>query len=138
MAATVSEYLVKSASFLNGSTKFIDKLRLLGAQYSSLMHFKTASVDFLNGLKNAEGNPLIRPLTPVEQLLLKTIQESIDESLSIEGNFVKILTSNFIDKQLKMLSDISLDDLNSNPLLCAALKLSTPYELIKYNVYALA
>ena len=33
---------------------------------------------------------------------------------------------------------MSLDDLNSNPLLCAALRLSTPYELIKYNVYALA
>ncbi len=37
-----------------------------------------------------------------------------------------------------MLGDISLEDLNSNPLLCAALKLRTPYELIKYNVYALA
>lgn len=138
MAATVSEYLVKSASFLNGSTKFMEKIRVLGDQYSSLTHFKTASVDFLNGLKNAEGNSLIRPLTPVEQQLLKSIQESIDDNLSIEGNFVKILTSNFIDKQLKMLGDISLDDLNSPPLLCAALKLRTPYELIKYNVYALA
>ena len=73
MAATVSEYLVKSASFLNGSTKFMEKIRVLGDQYSSLTHFKTASVDFLNGLKNAEGNSLIRPLTPVEQQLLKSI-----------------------------------------------------------------
>lgn len=138
MAATVSEYLVKSASFLNGSAKFMDKLRVLGGLYGSLTNFKTASVDFLNGLKNAEGNSLILPLTTVEQQLLKSIQELIDESLSVEANFVKILTSNFIEKQLKMLGDISLDDLNSNPLLCAALKLSTPYELIKYNVYALA
>lgn len=37
-----------------------------------------------------------------------------------------------------MLENMTLDDLNSNPLLCAALKLNTAADLVKYNVYALA
>lgn len=137
MAATVSEYLVKAASFRNVGAKTKDKLRILGYQYDSLAGFKSASIDFLNNLKNAEGRPLIRSLTTKEQDIVLSIQKEIDGNSSIENNFVNILTSNFINKQLTMLEDMTLKDINSNPLLCAALKLSTPYELVKYNVYAL-
>lgn len=138
MAATVSEYIVKAASFLNISKKTKEKFRILGDQYGTLTGFKSASIDVFNNFKNAEGKSLISPLTANEQQIIQSIQQNIDEHSSIEGNFIIILTSNFINKQLKMLEDMSLDDLNSNPLLCAALRLSTPYELIKYNVYALA
>lgn len=138
MAATVSEYIVKAASFLNISKKAKEKFRILGDQYGTLTGFKSASIDVFNNFKNAEGKSLISPLTANEQQIIQSIQQNIDEHSSIEGNFIIILTSNFINKQLKMLEDMSLDDLNSNPLLCAALRLSTPYELIKYNVYALA
>lgn len=138
MAATVSEYLVKAASICDGSKKFKEKLRVLGDQYDTLSGFKSASVDFLVSLRNAEGNPLIRPFTEKESQLLVGIQNGIDSEESIEGNFVNLLTSNFINKQLAMLENMTLDDLNSNPLLCAALKLNTAAELVKYNVYALA
>lgn len=138
MAATVSEYLVKAASFCDASKKFKEKLRVLGDQYDTLSGFKSASVDFLVSLRNAEGNPLIRPFTEKETKLLNRIQNGIDANDSIEDNFVNLLTSNFINKQLSMLENMTLDDMNSNPLLCAALKLNTAAELVKYNVYALA
>ncbi len=138
MAATISEYLVKCALFQNASAKLKNKLRILGDQYGTLAGFKNASIESLNGLTNAEGTSLIVPLTPGEQRIVVAIQHGIDESSSIENNFISILTSNFITRQLNMLEDMTLEDLNTNPLLCAALRFSSAYELVKYNVYALA
>lgn len=138
MAATISEYLVKYATFHNASPKLKNKLRILGDQYGTLTGFKMATIESLNGLKNAEGKSLIVPLTSGEQKIVLSIQRGIDDRSSIETNFINILTSNFITKQLKMLEDMTIEDLNTNPLLCAALRFNTAYELVKYNVYALA
>jgi len=77
MAATVSEYLVKAASFCDGSKKFKEKLRVLGDQYDTLSGFKSASVDFLVALRNAEGNPLIRPFTEKETVHIPVDTRSV-------------------------------------------------------------
>lgn len=34
-----------------------------------------------------------------------------------------------------MLSTISIDTFNANPILCAALNLKTPEEFVRYNAY---
>lgn len=138
MAATISEYLVKAASYNNASQDFQKKIRTLGDQFSTLHGFKTASVESLEGIKNQEGFPLVKSLTDKEKEIVQIIQNDIDDSVSLEDNFIALLTARFIRKQTKMLSDMSLEDINTNPLLCSALKLETVSDLVRYNVYALA
>lgn len=138
MAATLSEYIVTAAKIKDAKKELIEKLRILGYQYKTLCGFKTATSSVLNSLKDAEGNPLINPLTEKEFKLLNSIQDDIDTSISLEANFVKILTRSFVEKQKNMLLSMKLSDINSNPLLCCALNLDSSYEFIKYNVYALA
>ena len=138
MAATISEYLVKAASYNNASQGFQKKIRTLGDQFSTLHGFKTASVKSLEAIKNQEGFPLIKPLTDREKEIVQIIQNDIDDSVSLEDNFIALLTARFIRKQTKMLTDMSLEDINTNPLLCSALKLETVSDLVRYNVYALA
>lgn len=138
MAATISEYLVKAASYNNASQGFQKKIRTLGDQFSTLHGFKAASVEAMESIKNQEGFPLIKPLTDKEKNLINLIKQDIDDTVSLEDNFIALLTARFIRKQTKMLSDMSLEDINTNPLLCNALKLETVPELVRYNVYALA
>lgn len=40
-----------------------------------------------------------------------------------------------MNKQITMLSTISIDTFNANPILCAALNLKTPEEFVRYNAY---
>lgn len=77
-------------------------------------------------------------MTDKEKHIVHLIQNDIDDTLSLEDNFIALLTARFIRKQTKMLSDMSLEDINTNPLLCNALKLETVSDLVRYNVYALA
>lgn len=138
MAATISEYLVKAAVCNNASRGFIRKVSTLGDQFSTLHGFKTASIKALEGIRNQEGYPLIKPFTEREKEILTLIQNNINESASIEDNFITLLTARFIRKQMQMLSDMNLNDINTNPLLCGALRLETVPDLVRYNVYALA
>lgn len=138
MASTISEYLVKAASYNNASQGFLKIIRTLGDQFSTLHGFKAANVEDLEEIKNQEGFPLITPMTDKEKHIVHLIQNDIDDTLSLEDNFIALLTARFIRKQTKMLSDMSLEDINTNPLLCNALKLETVSDLVRYNVYALA
>ena len=45
MASTISEYLVKAASYNNASQGFLKKIRTLGDQFSTLHGFKAANVE---------------------------------------------------------------------------------------------
>lgn len=138
MAATLSEYIAKSVSLKGAKTSLVAKVRILGYQYKTLSGFKNASMINFNALKDAEGNPLISPLTAKEFEILSSVQNDIDTHISLEANFVKLLTSDFVGKQKTMLSNMKLSDINSNPLLCNALNLDSLSDFIKYNVYALA
>ena len=112
MAATISEYLVKAASYNNASQGFQKKIRTLGDQFSTLHGFKTASIETMEGIKNQEGFPLIKPLTDKEKEIVQIIQNNIDDSVSLEDNFISLLTARFIRKQTKMLSEMSLEDIS--------------------------
>jgi len=135
MASSVREYLIKSAKIYGGSTNFQEKLSNLSSMYGTLSSFKSAKPKKLESFKTVEGAPLIKKLTNKELEVLKLIQKQIDKTISIEDNFIALLTSDFINRQLKMLNEMTLDRINANPLLCSALHLETEYDLIKYNVY---
>ena len=138
MAENISDYLVKAASFFTNTKTTLVKVRTIGDLYNTLGAFKNTPVDDFPRIKNAEGNPLIAPFTPKEKDIVLAVQDGIDDTLSLGDNFISLLTSRFIKRQIKMLEDMCLEDINTNPLLCTALKLKTVEDLVKYNVYALA
>lgn len=138
MAATLYNLIIKgcSASFEGTvSTGFKNKLNIIAAQFSTLSGFKNTTIDFLNDLKTAEGDKSIKKLTAKEEKAIITFQKEIDLDKNIIQNFIKILTKEFIIKQLDMLSTISISTFNANPILCIALNLKTPEEFIRYNAY---
>lgn len=138
MPQNISRYLEKAASFYTNTRNTIDKIRTIGDLYNTLGAFKNTPVDDFQRIRNAEGNLLIAPFTPKEKAIVQAIQAGIDETLSLGDNFISLLTSRFIKRQLKMLEDMCLEDINTNPLLSTALKLNSVEDLVKYNVYALA
>lgn len=138
MSATIGEYLVKSASIKSGSSEFKNKLRVIGDQFSTLEGLKKATVKKLNAAKNLEGQPLIKPFTKKETELFGAIKREINPRKTLEENFIVLLTSDFIGKQVTMLHSFDLDSMNTNPLLCSALKLDSVSDLVRYNVYAAA
>lgn len=138
MASSLSTYLKLSAEIKKGSRAFLEKMRVLGTQYTTLSVFKNASIESFNTLKNAEGQPLIKRFRAKEVVLVRDIQDELDANISIEENFIRLLTTDFINKQLTNINSISLEKLNANPMLCSALKLSNLQDLLKFYVYSLA
>lgn len=138
MAATLYNLIVKGCSISfegNVSNSFKNKLNVIGAQFSTLKGFKQATIASLNGLKTVEGDKCFRPLTSKEESAITLFQNEIDLSKNIVQNFIKILTKEFVNKQIAMLSSISIDTFNANPILCTALNLKTPEEFVRYNAY---
>lgn len=136
MASTISEYLVKAASYHSAKAETKEKFRVLGSRYRTLAAFKIATPEYLQSFQTAEGDTQIEAFSRAEITLLKKIQDDIDATISTEANFIKILTRRFIQKQLEMLNDININKLNTNPLLCNALRFASIEDLVKFNVYS--
>lgn len=138
MAATLYNLIVKGCSiYCDGivSASFKNKLNVIATQFSTLGGFKRASINSLNSIKTVEGDRAFRPLTTKEELSITAFQREIELDKTIVQNFIKILTKEFVNKQVTMLSTISIDTFNANPLLCTALNFKTPEEFVRYNAY---
>lgn len=138
MAATLYNLIVKGCSIAYEGTapnSFKNKLNVIAAQFSTLRGFKEATISSLNDIKTVEGDKYFRPLTPKESTAIINFQNDIELDKSIIQNFIKILTKEFVNKQISMLSTISIDTFNANPILCTALNLKTPEEFVRYNAY---
>ena len=138
MAATLYNLIIKGCSITyNGtfSDSFKNKLNIIAAQFSTLKGFKSATTDSLNGIKSVEGDMAFRPLTRKEAKAITDFQDEIEEDKSIIQNFIRILTKEFVNKQIAMLTTITIDNFNANPILCTALNFKTPEEFIRYNAY---
>lgn len=138
MAATLNELIMKGcACYYEGAltSQFKTKIQMIVGHFSTLSGFKSATIDDINALKSIEGEKCFKALTEKEAQAIQLFQEDIDLENTLIQNFIKILTKRFINKQLEMLSTISLESFNTNPILCAALNLKTPEEFIKYNAY---
>lgn len=138
MAATLYNLIVKGCviSFEGtASNSFKNKLSVIAAQFTTLRGFKEVTIDALNNLRSVEGDRYFRPLTPKESNAIITFQNEIELDKSIVQNFIKILTKEFVNKQIRMLSNITIEAFNANPILCTALNLKTPEEFVRYNAY---
>lgn len=138
MAATLYNLIIKGCSIAwegNPSTSFKNKLSIIAAHFSTLRGFKEATIEAINNLKSLEGDRYFRPLTSKEIKAIKDYQAEIELDKSIIQNFIKILTKKFVNKQITMLSEITIDSFNANPILCTALNLKTPEEFVRYNAY---
>lgn len=139
MASTLNEFIVKCGSiYYDGSTtkNNKEKFNTIGCHYSTLRGFKEANIQDFNNLTTVEGEKCFRPLTIKEQQALIQLQENSDADITLQQNFIKILTKDFIIKQGKAIDNITLEELNANPLLCRALKLNTPEEFVKFYAYS--
>ena len=138
MAATIIAFLKKGGKISmqdSFSSSFKKKLEVIGSRFSTLKGFKSASIEKLNGFKTEEGSLCFKPLTPKEVNAIRTLQNEINEKLSIEENFIHLLTKDFIAKQIRMIDSQTVESLNTNPLLCYALKFDKAEDFIKYNTY---
>lgn len=139
MAATLTEFIKRcGAIYIDGNPTKSNKQKFnaIGCYYSTLHGFKYASIEDFNNLTTIEGERCFSPLTPKERQALLLLQADCDTNLSLEQNFIKILTKDFIRKQAKAIDNITIEELNANPLLCRALKLNTPEEFIKFYAYS--
>ncbi len=139
MAATINEFIYKGAMLNYNGTPSVqsrEKFNVIGSRYSTLAAFKSATIKTFNDFKTEEGIACFKPLTEKEVNAIQVLQNTIDCSLSIEKNFIILLTQDFIRKQINMLNSMDIEGLNANPILCRALKLNTPKEFIKYYAYA--
>ncbi len=138
MAATVSTFISKGGQITTSGTcssSFKRKLEIISTRFSTLSRFKHASIETLNGFTTEEGTPCFRPLTSKEVSAIQSLQDEINAELSVEENFIHLLTKKFITKQINMINDLTLESLNTNPLLCYALKFNNAEDFIKYNTY---
>lgn len=139
MASTLNEFIVKCASiYYDGATTKSNKTKFnaIGCHYSTLLGFKNASIEDFNNLTTIEGERCFSSLSGKEQQALILLQENCNTDMTLEQNFIKILTEDFIRKQAKAIDNITLEGLNANPLLCRALKLNTPNEFVKFYTYS--
>lgn len=138
MSASLKDYILKGCDiYCNGTlTKGNkDKFISIGTHYSTLNGFKDAQIEDFNNLTTQEGERCFRPLTDKEQGVIKELQRNTDPSISIEENFIRMLTTAFISTQLSAIKKLTIDGLNANPLLCKAIKLNTTRDFIKYYAY---
>lgn len=139
MASTLNEFIVKCGSiYYDGVATKSNKAKFnaIGCHYSTLLGFKNASIEDFNNLTTIEGEKCFNSLSCKEQQALVLLQEDCDTNITLEQNFIKILTKDFIRKQVKAIDNITLEGLNANPLLCRALKLNTPEEFLKFYTYS--
>lgn len=139
MAATLKELIIKGGSiYINGdATKSNkNKFEAIGSRFSTIDGFKYAPVSTFNSFTTVEGQKCFSPLTSKEEDALRKLQQALQPTLSIEENFIVILTKDFIQKQIIAINNMTLEGLNANPLLCKALKLNNPDEFVKFYMYS--
>ena len=139
MASTLQNLVLKGCNCVSLtpiSKAFGIKLSIIGQNYATIEAFKKATIDEFNSFKTIEGLPCFKKLTEKECEIIKTLQDLLQEGISIEENFIRLLTCNFIQKQLDMLNSMTIEGLNANPILCYALKLDNENDFIKYYAYS--
>lgn len=139
MASTIEALIIKGCSlnFQGTPTKNNKrKFEIIASRYATLRAFYEATISDYNDFKTVEGTHCFRPLNDKEKFAIECLKSIINLDYSIEENFIRLLTNDFVKKQLTMLDEMSIEKLNSNPMLCRALNFQTAEELVRYNAYA--
>ena len=138
MASTTQELIKKGFQISNKgiSTSFRQKIEMISSHYGSVNSFLKAKRSDFEKIVYVVDKPNFK-LTYNEYQKLLAFQKSglIDSKLSVQQNFVNILTTQFISRQLEMIESLKLESLNVNPILASALNLNNETDLIRYYVY---
>lgn len=138
MASTTQELIKKGFQISNKgmSTSFRQKIEMIASHYGSVNSFLKAMRSDFEKIVYVVDKPNFK-LTANEYQKLLAFQKSglIDSKLSVQQNFVNILTTQFISRQLEMIESLKLESLNVNPILASALNLNNETDLIRYYVY---
>ncbi|MBX3163539.1 MAG: hypothetical protein KF900_03595 [Bacteroidetes bacterium] len=138
MAATTQELIMKSFQIHNGNTAIVlkQKVEMIASHYGSTSAFlKATRKDFDKIVFKIDDKKF--KLSDNEFQKIQALQKSglIDAKLSVEDNFIKILTTQFVQRQLEMIDKLELETLNVNPILAGALNLNNETDLIRYYAY---
>jgi hypothetical protein len=138
MAATVQNLIKKSFNILlGGQTRLFDqKIDLITGHCGSIKAFLNITKADCEKLVFVIDEPQIK-LTARDYEKITALQESglLDIRLTIAENFVKILTQEFVARQLEMIENMNLASLNINPILAGALNFNNEADLIRYYAY---
>ena len=138
MAATIQELIKKgfSVHLKNPSTGFKRKIEIIAYHFGSIDSFKNATKEDFENISFIDGEKPIK-LSNTDYEKINDFQQSglLDSKLSIQENFVKVLITEFINRQLQMIEGLTLESLNINPILAGALNLDNEKDLIRYYVY---
>jgi len=138
VAATIQELIIKGFQIHSGSSAhgLKQKIEMISSHYGNLSSFLKANKEDLDKLVFKVDNPHFK-LTDKDFSKIESFQKSglIDSKLSVQENFVKILATRFVSRQLLMIENIQLETLNVNPILSGALNLNNEEDLIRYYTY---
>ena len=138
MAATTQELIKKGFSIhlKSMSVAFKQKIEIIAYNFGDIDSFLCATKEDFENISFVGGEKPIK-LTETDFEKIKNFQQSglLDSKLSTQENFIKILLSEFINRQLQMVESLELETLNINPILAGALNLDNEEDLIRYYVY---
>ena len=138
MAATTPELIIKGFQLHNGSLTdgLKQKIEMIASHCGSINAFLKATRKDFDKLVFKVDNPNFK-LTDNDFAKIQAFQKSglIDSKLSVQENFVKILTAQFVQRQLDMIEKMELETVNVNPILSGALNLNNETDLIRYYAY---
>ncbi|MGC9107494.1 MAG: PmeII family type II restriction endonuclease [Infirmifilum sp.] len=124
------------AILLEESKKFNrQRARTVSSFFEDFYDFCSATEETLSDLKQHSQKPLLKK-EEIEAIVEIIRSGLIDCSKTLPENFIAAISRNFIKRQLDMIRSLTLYSLNPNPFLIQSLKLSTPEEVIRLNVYA--
>ena len=112
------------------------KAKSLASHFSDIDEFLHTDASKLKVVKSISGKIALR-LDDFEIAAVTALQNAslIDSKESIQKNFISAISRAFTRTQEEMVLALKLDDLNPNPFLTQSLKLDTPGDIVKLNVY---
>ncbi len=109
---------------------------MIASHYGTINSFLKAKRKDFDKLVFKVDKPSFK-LTDSDYEKIQAFRESglIDGRLSVQENFVKVLATRFVSRQLLMIENMQLETLNVNPILSGALNLNNEEDLIRYYTY---
>ena len=112
---------------------------ILAAQFANLNEFLNFRFDESTVFKSVGGKKLIS-LNRDQNTAIEKMRQSkiLKTQKTVADNYLTITTRRFVKTQIKMLEELTLDELSPNPFLIQCLNLRTPEEVVGLNVYMFA
>jgi hypothetical protein len=116
-----------------------NKAHSLASYFADIKDFLEFQEENIKNIKSISDKDVLK-LTDAEITNLSRYRESgsLLAELTIAENYLAIISRGFTQKQLNMVRNLSLKNLNPNPFLIRALNLDTPDAVVRLNVYMAA